>query len=315
MAGDVKLKEAVFLLKDAVASWLEDDGGTMGAAVAYYTLFSLVPLLVIVIAIAGLIFGHEAAQGQVLRQLEGLIGHDGAAVVQNLLRSASEQGRSTGAAILGGLTFVLGATGVFSELQGDLNRIWREPNPKKQPGGVVRMLRDKVLTFGMVLGIGFLMLVSTLVSAALASFGDWIGSMFTAWPVALEILNSVFGFVIIALCFAMIYRFLPRTRIGWRDVWLGAAVTALLFTIGKLLIGLYLGTTNVGSTYGAAGSLVVLLVWVYYSAQIFLLGAEFTWVFAYRHGSKQGERPPERVRALPPARQTGHPTRKAAAQH
>ena len=310
----MKLKEVTFLLKDAVSSWLEDDGGTMGAALAYYTLFSLAPLLVIVIAIAGLVFGPEAAQGQVLRQLEGLIGRDGAAVIQNLLRSASDEGRSTGAAIIGGVTFLLGATGVFSELQGDLNRIWREPNPRKPKGGLVRVLRDKVLTIGMIMGIGFLMLVSTLVSAALTSFGDWIGGMFTGWPVALEILNSVISFVIIALCFAMIYRFLPRVRIGWRDVWMGAAVTALLFTVGKLLIGIYLGTANVASTYGAAGSLVVLLVWVYYSAQIFLLGAEFTWVFAYRHGSRKNQHPPARVRSLPPARQTAHPTRKVPAK-
>ena len=310
----MKLKDVVHLLKDAVTSWVEDDGGTMGAALAYYTLFSLAPLLVIVIAIAGLIFGPEAAQGQVLRQLEGLIGTEGAAVIQNLLRSASDPERSTGAAIIGSVTFILGATGVFSELQGDLNRIWREPLPRKRPGGLVRLLRNKLLTFGMVLGIGFLMLVSTLVSAALASFGSWIGSLFTAWPVALEIINSVFSFVIITLCFAMIYRFLPRARIGWRDVWLGAAFTALLFTVGKLLIGLYLGSANIGSTYGAAGSLVALLVWVYYSAQIFLLGAEFTWVFAYQFGSKRHESPPDRVHALPVSHRAPGRKRRTAAR-
>ena len=279
------------LLRAAAAAWLDDDGSTMGAAIAFYTLFSLAPLLVIVLAVAGLLFGHDAAQGRVIGQLQELIGYDGAAAIQAMLRGVSDPARSAGAALVGGITFILGATTVFAELQADLNRIWRQPE-LKMTFSLVRLIRDRILSFGMILGIGFLMIVSLVLSAALTAFADWWGSRVTLWPILLEAVNATFSFAIIMLAFAMIYRFLPRTRIAWRDVWMGSAVTALLFTLGKLLIGIYLGGTHIGSAYGGASSLVVLLVWVYYSAQIFLLGAEFTWVFAYRYGSKAGEQPP-----------------------
>ena len=279
------------LFKETYSEFSEDKAQRLAAALAYYTLFSIAPLLVIVIAVAGLLFGAEAARGQIINQLAALIGPEGAATVQTLLLGASDPARSTGAAIVGTVTFLLGASTVFGELQGDLNRIWREPQLPKVKG-LVPLIRERILSFGMVLGIGFLLIVSLLISAALQALGNWWGSHLALWPVVLEGLNSTVTFATITLAFAMIYRFLPRSRIGWHDVWLGATFTALLFTIGKLLIGIYLGNASIGSAYGAAGSLVVLLVWVYYSAQIFLLGAEFTWVFAYRFGSKAGQLPP-----------------------
>jgi membrane protein len=293
LATSLRFGQLFSLLRAAAAAWLEDDGGTMGAAIAFYTLFSLAPLLVIVLAVAGLLFGHDAAQGRVIGQLQELIGYEGAKAIQGMLQGASDPARSAGAALVGALTFVLGATTVFAELQADLIRIWREPEIKKS-WSVMHLLRDRILSFGMILGIGFLMIVSLILSAALSAFTDWWGSYVTLWPVLLETVNATTTFAIIMLAFAMIYRFLPRSRISWRDVWMGSAVTALLFTIGKLLIGIYLGSTRIGTAYGGASSLVLLLVWVYYSAQIFLLGAEFTWVFAYRYGSRSHERPPER---------------------
>jgi membrane protein len=283
------------LVRKSVQAWNDDYAPSMGAALAYYTTFSLAPLLIIVIAVAGLVFGQDAARGQIVFQLSGLVGEQGAKAVEGLLKSASHPTSSVLASILGLATLFVGATSVFAELQSALDRIWRAP-ALQQSSGVWALLRSRVLSFGMVVAMGFLLLVSLAVGAALSALGKWGDTYFPASLVALQALNLVIGFGVTTLLFAMAYRILPRVRIEWGDVWVGASVTAALFTIGKYLIGLYLGRAGVSSGFGAAGSLVVILVWVYYSSQIFLLGAEFTWVFAHSHGSSAGEPPP----AAPP---------------
>jgi membrane protein len=278
------------LLRASAQAWNDDYAASMGAALAYYTTFSLAPLLIIVIAVAGLVFGREAARGEIAVQLSGLVGVDGARTVQELLKSASRPSHSLLASLIGLITLLLGATSVFVELQSDLDRIWRAPVLPQSSGisGVVSLLRSRVLSFGMVVSMGFLLLVSLVVSAALSALNRWGESIFPASLILLQALNLAVGFGVTTLLFAMAYQILPRMRIAWSDVWIGAAVTALLFTAGKYLIGLYLGRAGVSSGFGAAGSLVIILAWVYYSAQIFLLGAEFTWVFAHTYGSRVG---------------------------
>jgi membrane protein len=273
------------LVKDSVAAWIEDYAPSMGAALAYYTLFSIAPLLLIVIAIAGLVFGADAARGAIVAQLAGLIGEQGAGAIEGLVRSASAPARSAIATIVGVVTLVIGATTAFAELQSALDRIWEVP-AREKPRGIWGLLRQRLLSFGMVLVLGLLMLVSLVFSAALAALGHWWGGFFDGWEAALQAVNFAVSFALTTGLFAAIYKFMPRARIAWRDVWVGAVVTALLFTVGKFLIGLYLGKSGVTSGFGAAGSMVVLLIWVYYSAQIFLLGAEFTWVYAHRSGSR-----------------------------
>ncbi len=282
--NDSLIRQAWWLTRDAVKAWIDDFAPSMGAALAYYTIFSLAPMLIIVIAIAGFFFGQEAAQGEIVQQLHGIMGPTGASAVEGLLKSASEPGQGIIAAALGVLTLVIGATAVFGELQSALDRIWKVP-VATDSGGIWKLLRKRILSFGMVMGLGFMLLVSLILSAALAALGKWWGNVLGGWGFVLEGLNLVVSFAVITGLFAMIYKFMPRASIPWRDVWVGSGVTAMLFTIGKFLIGLYLGKTNMASGFGAAGSLVILLVWIYYSAQIFLLGAEFTWVFAQRHGS------------------------------
>ena len=285
------------MIKAAVSAWVDDYGPSMGAALSYYTLFSLAPLLIIVIAVAGLVFGQEAAQGEIVAQLRGIMGEEGAVAVEGLLKTVREPAKGV-VAIIAGVAFVLlGATAIFAELQSALDRIWRVP-ALKEPG-LWHLLRTRVLSFGLVLGLGFLLVVSLVVSAALAALGKWWGGWFKGWDVVLEILNFVISFGIFTLLFATIYKVMPRARISWRDVWIGAAVTALLFAFGKVLIGLYLGRSSLASGFGAAGSFVLLLAWVYYSAQIFLLGAEYTWVYANRHGSRVEQAAPGAAPAVP----------------
>lgn len=279
------LQQAWSLTRNAVAAWIDDFAPSMGAALAYYTIFSLAPMLIIVIAIAGFFFGQDAAQGAIVLQLRDLMGDTGASAVEGLLKSASEPGQGIIAATLGILTLMIGATAVFGELQSALNRIWKVP-AEKERSGIWTLLRTRMLSFGMVMGLGFMLLISLVLSAVLAALGKWWGDILGSWSIVLQLLNLAVSFTVITGLFAMIYKFMPRARIPWRDVWVGSVVTALLFTIGKTLIGLYLGKTNMASGFGAAGSLVILLVWIYYSAQIFLLGAEFTWVFAQQHGSQ-----------------------------
>lgn len=276
--------------KTAAKSWIDDYASSMGAALAYYTMFSIAPLLLIVIAIAGLIFGVEAARGEIFAQLQGMMGEEGATAIQGLLESASKPATSVTATVIGVALLLVGATTVFAELQSDLDRIWRAP-ARDDPSGIWQLLRSRLLSFGMILGIGFLLMVSLIASAALSALGKWWAPLFGAWETLLQLVNMVVSFGLITTAFAMIYKFMPRVHIAWQDVWIGAAVTALLFTIGKFLIGLYIGKSGVTSGFGAAGSLVVVLLWVYYSAQIFLLGAEFTWAYAHAFGSRKGQVP------------------------
>jgi membrane protein len=273
------------MIRESVESWVNDYAPSMGAALAYYTLFSMAPLLIIVIAVAGLVFGQEAARGEIVAQIQGLIGRDGAVAVQALLKNVNEPSQGIIATIISIITLLIGATTVFGELQSDLDRIWRVPAPQKV-NGILALLRTRLLSFGMVLGLGFLLLISLVVSAMIAALGAWWKVFFEGGETFLYVLNFSISFAITMVLFAMIYKLMPRAKIAWRDVWVGAAVTALFFEIGKLLIGLYLGRSSVASGFGAAGSLVVLLVWVYFSAQIFLFGAEFTWVYSRLYGSR-----------------------------
>ena len=297
-------RQYVQLFKKAIDAFNEDYASSMGAALAYYTTFSLAPVLIVVIGVAGFVFGQEAARGEIVDQLRGLIGGESATAVQELLKSASQPGKSLLASIIGIATLLIGATSVFAELQSSLDRIWRAP-ALKAPTGVWGLLRSRLLTFGMVVAIGFLLLVSLALSAAVSAVDRWGGTLFPKWHTVLAVLNISLGFGLTALLFAMAYRILPRVRIAWRDVGIGAVVTAALFEGGKYLIGLYLGRAGIGSSFGAAGSLIVVLAWVYYSAQIFLLGAEFTWVYAHSHGSRAGQEPaPAPPIPISPARPT-----------
>lgn len=282
------LKQIWNLINKSVAAWIDDYAPSMGAALAYYTLFSMAPLLLIVIAVAGLVFGAEAARGEIVAQIQGVMGWEGAIAVQGLLKSAREPAQDILAAVVSIVTLLIGATTVFAELQSDLDRIWRVPAPLKE-NGLWTLLRTRLLSFGLVLGLVFLLLVSLVVSAVIAALGKWSNGLFQGWETVLHALTFSISFSISTFLFAMIYKLMPRASIAWRDVWVGAAVTSLLFEIGKFLIGLYLGKTGVASGFGAAGSLVLLLVWVYFSAQIFLLGAEFTWVYSHEYGSQASQ--------------------------
>jgi membrane protein len=264
----------------------------------FYTLFSLAPLLLIVISVAGLMFGEQAARGEILGQLSAHIGPGAASTVQDMLEALNQHDAGIGGTVLGVLALLVGATTVFAELSDAMNRIWRAPQPV--PSGVWQLLRTRLLSLGLVLGIGFLLMVSLVASAALSALARWWGPAFGDFALLAQAVNAVVSLVLVTAVFAMIYKWMPSVRVAWRDVWVGAALTALLFTVGKSLIGLYIGTSGVTSPFGAAGSLVVLLVWVYWSAQIFLLGAEFTWVFAHRYGSLQAAaHPAAPVRPLP----------------
>jgi YihY family inner membrane protein len=262
----------------AANAWIDDYAPSMGAALSYYMLFSLAPLLVMVIAIAGAVFGQDAAQGAIIAQLGGIMGEEGANAVQGLLEAAREPSTGMFASIIGGFLLLLGATAMFAELQTDLDRIWEVP-AKDKPSGLWGWLRSRVLSFGLVLGVAFMLMISLVVSAALAATGEWLG-ITVAESVIANVLNFAASLVIFTVLFAMIYKIMPSAKISWHDVWMGSAVTALLFNVGKSLIGLYLAKSDVASGFGAAGSVVILVAWFYYSAQIFLFGAEYTWVYA-----------------------------------
>jgi membrane protein len=268
-----------------VSSWIKHSASSMGAALAFYTLFSVAPILVIALAIAGAVFGPHAAESELLEQLKALTGDAGAEAVRSILTSAHYSDKRGVAAAIGLVTLLIGATSVFGELQHALDQIWGTPRGKRTAPWW-EFVRTRILSFGMVLGVGFLLLVSLIVSASLAAFSGWLETRVVNLPIVLPLLDLAVSFAMTVVLFAMIYKYVPRESIAWRDVWIGAAVTAFLFTIGKSLIGLYLGRSSFNSAYGAAGSLVVLLLWIYYSAQIFLLGAEFTYVFTYTHGSR-----------------------------
>jgi membrane protein len=276
------------LLKLSYQGWNEDKASRLAAALAYYTIFSLAPLLIIVIAITGLFWQQQAVQQQVMGQIQGLVGQDGAKFVADLLASGSDPARGIAATVLGILTLILGALSVFNELHNALNTIWeiKEEETKGFLQSVKKIIFDRFLSFAMILGIGFLLLVSLVISAGLSAVQTTIGNLFPFSEIILQLINLVLSIGVITVLFALIYKFLPDAEIAWRDVWLGAFVTAVLFALGKLLIGIYLGNSAVTSSFGAAGSLVLLLVWIYYSAQIFFFGAEFTEVYANHYGSK-----------------------------
>ena len=271
------------LLKQTAAQWSRDKIPRHGAALAYYTVFSLVPLLVIMIAMIGLVFGQEAAQSYILQQLESLLGEQSTAAIKDMIQRASQPSTGIVATLVALATLLFGASGLFGQIQDSLNSIWGV-EPKER--GIWGVIQDRFFSFLAVVGTGFLLLVSLVLSAGLAAFGKWFGGWLPAPEFVLESLNALVSFVVITALFAMMFKTLPDARVAWRDVWIGAALTAFLFTIGKFSIGLYLGKSDVGSAYGAAGSLVILLVWVYYSAQILLFGAEFTQVYANKAGAR-----------------------------
>jgi membrane protein len=274
----------VDVLKETYHEWSEDKAARLAAALAYYTAFSIAPLLLISIAVAGLVFGREAAQGQVFAQLEGLLGPEAAGTIETSIARSQDTGASTISAIIGLAMLVWSASNVFSQLQDALNSIWEvAPDPN---AGMVATVKRRFLSMTMVLGIGFLLLVSLILSAGLSAIGNLLQGLLPGGEIVWQVVNFVLGFAVVALLFAAIYKILPDAEVEWSDVWVGAAVTSLLFTIGRLLIGLYLGHASVGSSFGAAGSLLVFLVWVYYSAQILFFGAEFTQVYARRYGSR-----------------------------
>ena len=290
--------------KKAVMAWVDDLAPSMGAAISYYTIFSLAPLLVIVIAIAGAIFGREAVQGEIVVQLQSLIGRDGALAVQGLIKSASEPSKGLAAGAISIVVLLVGATTVFAELQSALDRIWHVPERAK-PTGLWAILRARVLSFGLILGLAFLLMVSLSVSSAIAAFGTWTSGMVPGWGRLLQVFNILLSVGISTVLFAMIYKFMPTVKIVWRDVWIGALVTSVLFEIGKAGIALYIGKSGVNESFAAAGSLVVLLAWVYYAAQVFLLGAEFTKVYANEHGSVAGVKAAAATEAVAKVKQTG----------
>lgn len=274
------------MIKNTVNGWVDDRAASMGAALAYYTFFSMAPLLLIVISIAGLLLGREAAQGQLMDELGGLFGTQAAASIQGLIASASEPSDSWWGTLLGIGILLIGATTVFAELQDSLDQIWRAPE-RPEGSGIWGLLRARVLSFGLILGLAFLLMVSLVMGAVITAMGRWWSGSLGEWEWMAQLLNLGLGFVLTAIIFAMIYKLMPRVRVEWRDVWVGALVTSVLFTLGKTLISVYLGVSGVASGYGAAGSLVLVLLWIYYSAQIFFLGAEFTWVYANARGSKR----------------------------
>ncbi len=277
------MKRYFTLFKQAFTEFGDDKAQRLGAALAYYTIFSLAPLLLIAIAIAGMVFGREAAQGQIFGQLRGVFGPQAAAGVQEIVKSAAKPKSGTIATVVGIVTLLFGAAGVFGQLKDALNTIWNvEP---KKTSGIMTMLKDRFLSFAMVPGTGFLLLVSLVIDSGVAAAGHFVGSRLPGGEALWQGVQLVVSLGVVTLLFALIFRFLPDVHPAWRDVWFGAAFTAVLFVVGKFALGLYLGKSAVGSSYGAAGSLVVLLLWVYYSAQILFFGAEFTQVYARTHGS------------------------------
>ncbi len=271
------------LLKETVNGYIEDNSLSRGAAIAYFTVFSIAPMLVICIAIAGLVFGQKAAEGAIVDQLQGLMGKQSAEAIQAMVASASNKSSGIWATVIGIVTLLLTATGVFGEMQSALNAIWRA-QPK---AGVSGLLRARAASLGLIAALGFLLIVSLLASAALTATGNYLNSFLPGARTILGVVNFTVSFLLISLLFAAVYKILPDRQLAYKDVAVGAIATAFLFTTGKTLIGLYVGSSSVGSSYGAAGALVIVLLWIYYSSQIFLLGAEFTKVWASHHGSAE----------------------------
>jgi membrane protein len=288
-------KRLMQLLKLSFSRWNQHKAPKLGAALAYYTVLSLAPLMVLTVAIAGFFLGAAAVRGDLEYQLRALMGPESASAIQTVVKTTYRPGEGIGSTVLGIVALLFGASGAFTELRDSLNLIWDAP--QRAGAGILNEVRSRFFSFAMVLAIGFLLLVSLSISAALAAVGKFFGELLPMPAFILEIFNFSFSFVSITFLFALIFKYVPDVRLEWRDVWIGAAMTSLLFSLGKSLIGFYLGKAAVGSAYGAASSLVVVLVWVYYSAQIFWYGAEFTQVYATSHGSQQTGQyhpPPER---------------------
>jgi len=277
----VKPVAALRLLWQALVAWWNDNALRLGASVAFYTLFAIGPILLVAIAIAGTLFGPEAVRGQIVSQIDGLVGVEGGKAVQALLQGATSPSGNVLAATIGGITFIATACGAFLELQAALNAIWHvEPNPTE--GQVKQFVLARLRSFGLVVAVGFLLLVSLAVSAALAALGTWLGRWASGVPMVLQMLNLLLSLTVSTALFALLFKVLPDVKLRWQDVIVGALVTAVLFTAGKELIGLYLGQSSTTSSYGAAASVMVLLLWVYYTSQILLVGAEFTRLYANR---------------------------------
>lgn len=265
------------ILKQTAIESSQDKVPRLGAALAYYTIFSIVPMLIIIIAVVGLAFGQEAAQGYIFDQLSSLLGEPSTIAIKEMIERSSQPATGIVAASIAFVTLTLGASGLFGELQDALNTIWGVENKDRS---IWKIVQDRFFSFVTVIGVGFLLMVSLLINASLAAFGKWFGGWFLGPEIMLYLINFGFSLVIITSLFALMFKILPDARIAWSGVWAGAVLTALLFIIGKFAIGMYLGKSDIGNSFGAAGSLVILLVWVYYSAQIFLFGAEFTQVYA-----------------------------------
>jgi membrane protein len=277
------LEKVPALLKDTVNDWLDDRAMSLAASLAFYAVLSLAPLLVVAVSVAGLVFGEAAARGEISQQFRTMLGPEAGAAIEGIVAHAKEPHASVMATVIGVVVLLFGASGVFGELQDSLNAIWKV---KPKPGrGVMGVVKARFFSFAMVLGVAFLLLVSLLVSAALSVAGKVMAERMPGGEAVWIVVNFAISFAVVSLLFALIFKVVPDAKVNWRDVGYGAAFTALLFTIGKALIGIYLGHAGIGSPYGAAGSLVVLVVWVYYSAQIMFLGAEFTQVYARMFGS------------------------------
>ena len=292
----MRFNELLPILKTTFSNWNTHNAPRLGAALAFYTILSLSPLILLAIALAGLAFSPATAQAHIVNEVQTMIGAEGAKAVETMLANAHKPAAGLLGSVLGLLSLLFGASGVFGELRSALNLIW-DVQPDES-AGVLGMLRERVFSFGMVLSIGFLLMVSLIMSAGLAAVGKFFGGLLPLPASVLMVFNFLVSFVGIAALFALIFRFVPAAKVRFRDMWPGALVTALLFTIGKTLIGLYLGKSSVGSPYGAAGSVIVVIVWVYYSAQIFFFGAEFTHAYASRHlPAAQGDSAPARSAA------------------
>lgn len=279
------LKTVGKILKDTFNGFLEDRALKLSAALSYYTIFSLAPLLLLLISLAGLFFGREAIQGHVFTEINGLIGNEAAAQIQDIIRNMELSGKTNLAIIIGGVTLIIGATSVFGEIQDSINLIWKvKAKPKR---GWVKLLKDRLLSSSLIVGLGFLLIVSLLVNGALVALNDLLKGFFPDITVfVFHIINIAISFIVITILFGVIFKVLPDAKIAWKDVRMGAFFTACLFMLGRYLIGLYIETTSAGSAYGAAGSLIVILVWVYYTAAILYFGAEFTRVYAEHIGAK-----------------------------
>jgi membrane protein len=282
-------RQILFLLKDTIKEWLEDDAPQLAAALAFYSILSLVPLIIITLAITGFFFGEEAARGELVNQIDGLVGSEAAKGIQEILASTARE-EKTGiiATIFGVITLLVGASGIFAQLQGALNHIWNVE--KKKGSGIITVIRTRLLSFTMVFASGFLLLTSLIISAVLTALGNYASELAPGFPLLMQLINQLVSLGIISLVFACIFKYLPDVKISWKDVVAGALLSAILFNLGKFGIGLYLGKSAISSSYGAAGSLVVMLIWVFASSLILLFGAEFTQVYSHRYGSRRNVR-------------------------